>query len=308
MRVIAIRLDAILVILLAATLSAEAQQSLQYFELSPDDKPFKPYVAKLYTPKGIQILRDAPPDHLHHHALMFAIGVDGVSYWEETSKGGRQVIKENTTANLDLPEDCTNPRRAGAVLEWYPPGNKLPSMTENRTVVAVVCKQFDATILYWSTELSTAKDIVQADLTGSHYNGLGMRFIESMDKGGRFLNSHDAEGEIIRGDERIFRADWCAYQAEADGKPVTVAIFDTPSNTRPATFFTMGDSSSHFAYLAATLGLYKAPMPLKNGETLIQRYGVVAWDGHRNKEEIAVLYNWWTRNITNEKNNAEEIQ
>nr|MBC8372148.1 PmoA family protein [Planctomycetota bacterium] len=39
------------------------------------DVPFKPYVQQLFSPKGIGILRDAPHDHLHHHALMFAIAV-----------------------------------------------------------------------------------------------------------------------------------------------------------------------------------------------------------------------------------------
>ena len=40
--------------------------------------PRKPYVKQLFTPGGIQILRDSPFDHKHHHALMFAVAVDGV--------------------------------------------------------------------------------------------------------------------------------------------------------------------------------------------------------------------------------------
>ncbi len=40
--------------------------------------PFKPYVEKLYTPSGVNVLRDSPHDHQHHHALMFALGVNGV--------------------------------------------------------------------------------------------------------------------------------------------------------------------------------------------------------------------------------------
>ena len=37
------------------------------------DVPFKPYVQEFFTPSGVNVLRDAPHDHLHHHALMFAI-------------------------------------------------------------------------------------------------------------------------------------------------------------------------------------------------------------------------------------------
>ena len=32
------------------------------------DVPFKPYVKELFTPSGVNVLLDAPPDHLHHHA------------------------------------------------------------------------------------------------------------------------------------------------------------------------------------------------------------------------------------------------
>ena len=35
--------------------------------------PFKPCVQQLFSPVGVNILRDAPADHLHHHALMFAV-------------------------------------------------------------------------------------------------------------------------------------------------------------------------------------------------------------------------------------------
>ena len=60
------------------------------------DVPFKPYVQKLFSPAGVNILRDAPFDHLHHHALMYAIKVDGVNFWEETPTAGKQLHKSFT--------------------------------------------------------------------------------------------------------------------------------------------------------------------------------------------------------------------
>ena len=56
-----------------------------------DQVPFKPYLRELYTPKGVNVLRNAPPDHQHHHALMFAVAADGVNFWEEAAGAGRQV-------------------------------------------------------------------------------------------------------------------------------------------------------------------------------------------------------------------------
>jgi hypothetical protein len=54
---------------------------------------YKPYVSKLYTPSGVQVLRDSPPDHVHHHGLMFALGVNEVNFWEESpGAGGLTVV------------------------------------------------------------------------------------------------------------------------------------------------------------------------------------------------------------------------
>ena len=47
------------------------------------DVPFKPYVKELFTSSGINVLLDAPPDHLHHHGLMFACAVNNVDFWGE---------------------------------------------------------------------------------------------------------------------------------------------------------------------------------------------------------------------------------
>ena len=40
---------------------------------------FKPYVQQLCTFRGENVLRDAPRDHLHHHGLMYAIKVNGIT-------------------------------------------------------------------------------------------------------------------------------------------------------------------------------------------------------------------------------------
>ena len=54
------------------TVSCDGKAGLTY---SYRSVPAKPYVKRLTTPGGVNILRDAPHDHLHHHALMMALGV-----------------------------------------------------------------------------------------------------------------------------------------------------------------------------------------------------------------------------------------
>ena len=41
---------------------------------------FKPYVRELYSLNGVNLLRDAPADHLHHHGLMYTIRVNDLNF------------------------------------------------------------------------------------------------------------------------------------------------------------------------------------------------------------------------------------
>jgi hypothetical protein len=114
-----------------------------------------------------------------------------------------------------------------------------------------------------------------------------------MDRGGRFFNSERAEGEIVRGSERLTPARWAAYAAVADGGPVTVAVFDHPGNPRhPARMFTM---TPPFAYLAATLNLWREPWELSGGRAMDLRYGVAIWDGETDPAGVEAVYRRWVR-------------
>ncbi len=63
---------------------AAGNQPLLVYRWKGGGTEFKRYVEKLYSPAGVQILRDSPFDHKHHHALMFAVRADGVNFWEES--------------------------------------------------------------------------------------------------------------------------------------------------------------------------------------------------------------------------------
>jgi len=254
------------------------------------DVPYKPYVQELCTPGGANVLRDAPHDHLHHHALMYAIKVDGVNFWEEHQAPGRQkhvrfldpkIVKEGNQSKAVFTEQ----------VEWEYPKTKKVLLLEERTIEVMCVKEFGARILNWQVKFRLPKGKVAATLTGSHYHGLGMRFLESMDTGGKFFTTEEKKGEIVRGTEQLTRSDWFAYTAAADGKPVTVAMFDHPQNARhPAWWFTM---TKPFAYLSATLNMHREPLPVVSGKPLVLNYGVVLWDGAVAKERIQKMYDWW---------------
>ncbi len=275
-----------------ADLRVEADQSAVVFKLADKplakyqyvENPAKPYLAELYSPGGVNVLRDSPIDHKHHHGLMFAVAVDGVDFWAEGDKFGLQKHREG-----QAPQVIERDGRSWAVgtqkIDWVAPPNDKLLLQETRTMVVGRVADSKATLVGGQLVLETPPGKDSATLTGSPYFGLGMRFVLSMDKGGSFLNADGKTG--VKGTNEA-RSAWCAYSASADGKPVTVAMFDLPQNPRhPATWFTMDEG---FAYMAATLNLSKEPLKIQSGKPLVLRYAVAVWDGKVEKAQIDQLY------------------
>ncbi|MDT8301102.1 MAG: PmoA family protein [Sedimentisphaerales bacterium] len=255
-----------------------------------ENVPFKPCVHELFTPGSVNVLRDAPADHLHHHALMYAIAVDGINFWEEQQAPGRQSHRSFTNIRIDKHGDVPGVSFTEQ-LDWVNPRNQELMLKEQRTIKVCQPDDLKVTLLSWQSCLAVPSGKESVTLSGSHYFGLGMRFVESMDTGGQFRNSEGRTGEIVRGDERITRADWCAYTAKANGKVVTVAMFGHPDNLRhPTHWFTM---TKPFAYLSATLNLYREPLKVLSGKPLALRYAVAVWDNRIKEEQIEKVYNWW---------------
>jgi hypothetical protein len=188
-------------------------------------------------------------------------------------------------------EDGRSPRLSED-LQWVAPdGTSL--LSERRTLDVFRAADPGVTLLTWRSRLRPAEGLAAAKLTGTHYGGLGARFIESMDQVGRFLHAADERGPAVRGAEHVTPSKWTAYVAPADGKPVTVAMFDHPDNPRhPAGMFTM---LKPFAYLSATPNIWKTPLELRRGEALDLCYGVAVWDGEAPAAQIETLYGRWLK-------------
>ena len=251
---------------------------------------FKPYVAKLFTPSGVNVLRDQIADHPHHHGLMFAVGIDGVDFWSEAKNCGRQISK-SFGPTKDKPSEFPGAAVIDNQLQWVGPQGGAALASEDRKITTYRREGLGASLLTWQTKLQPPEGKPSIKLSGSHYFGLGMRFVQSMDGADDFFTPEGkAAGEAVRGNERLVRGKWCAYAAEADGKPVTVAMFDHPSNVRPAWWFIMAKS---FAYMSATLNLHREPLVVEAGKPLVLTYGVAVWDGKVKAEEIEKLYARW---------------
>jgi hypothetical protein len=253
-------------------------------------KQMKPYMYTLFSPAGVNVLRDQIADHPHHHGLMFAVGIDGVDFWSETKTCGRQVCKSFDKVK-DVPGDNTWVATWESHIAWVGPEGGQTLAREDRKITSYDQRQLGASLLTWQTKLQPPEGKPSIKLAGSHYFGLGMRFVQSMDGADDFFTPDGkAAGETVRGNERLVRGKWCAYAAQADGKPVTVAMFDSPGNVRPAWWFIM---AKPFAYLSATLNLHREPLTVEAGKPLALTYGVAVWDGKVKAEEIEKLYARW---------------
>ena len=94
----------------------------------------KPYVDQLFSPAGVQVLRDSPHDHKHHHGLMYAVSVDGVNFWEEASRSSERE-KHRSLKEVD----GGVPRRHLRVgfaeeLDWMGPATDKPLLVERREI------------------------------------------------------------------------------------------------------------------------------------------------------------------------------
>lgn len=277
---------------LGGALAAAAQTNLFPLECGrlvgryqPAPAPMKPYVKDLFSPSGVPVTVDSPADHFHHHGLMFAIGAGETDFWTELPLGryGKQVPR---AADTRIVANGLKQK-----IDWLA-SNGAPVLVESRGVRLPAAMPGKPNVLTWVSVLEPAgADPVK--LWGRHYFGLGMRFPAVMDAKADFLLPAGTEtGRVVRSDETLRAAPWCAARGTIGGKLVTVAMWDHPANPRRALWFTM---SKPFSYLSATLNLEAEPATLKPGEKWTLRYGVAVFDGTADAAQIETARNQWLK-------------
>lgn len=247
------------------------------------DRP-KTYVHPLYAPNGAPVTQDSPADHVHHRGLMLAWSdIKGFDFWGEVNPDaphGRivhQKFKRRFNGSGDKPEFVE-------VNHWTADGKVL--LVEQRTIRAPNVDG-NATWLQWESELRVTGEPVELSAKGHPYDGLGIRFVASMDRGGALNSNGTSRIEAANGEP----ACWCAYTGALGSGPCTVAIFDAPDNPRhPAPFFVM---NTPFGYLSAA-PTFRQPFDLGKGQTIRLRYGVAVWNGPAERTTLDKAYEDWS--------------
>ncbi len=239
----------------------------------------KTYVHPLYAPNGKPLTLDSPEDHVHHRGVMLAWSdVKGFDFWGETNPG---------PPHGPIAHQRFESRRQNSVTginHWIGKGEVL--VVERQTIRAPEPDEAH-TWLEWESELRAPAGDLMLSAKDHPYDGLGIRFVHSMDNG-KVLNSNGT-AEIAKANGENAR--WCAYSGPFEAGVAGVAIFDHPANPRhPAPFFVM---KQPFGYLSAA-PTFREPFTVSAGQSLRLRYAVVSYMGESNGPALDSLYQRWS--------------
>ena len=254
---------------------------------------FKPYVRELITLDGVDLLRDAPADHLHHHGLMYGIKVNDINFWEEAPNAGRQVPQADLIREVKKESDGRSLAQFTQILHWVSAANVgVPDTTpvalliEKRTIGLTIQAASERLYLEWRSEFTVGPGTPLVTLTGSSYHGLGIRFRADFDGVAERLNS-EALPFPEDGLQGVLPTRWMAVSHVTAGRPYTLTLFQHPSNPGQLRFFSM---QKPFTYLSATQGLDEAPLIYRAGDRWTIRYLLLVSPGRPSKEQLDRQY------------------
>jgi len=259
---------------------------------------FKPYVRELYTLNGEDVLRDSPPDHKHHHGLMYAIRVNGVNFWEERESPGIEKPVKLLTHSVGKSKAGLPQAKFTQLIHWLASTNRDAAdssaaalLIEHRTLTLTVDRKNGEVALQWDAAFDVGKE-GNITLRGTDYNGLGLRLQPSFDRVATFQNSEGTpyDGRDTRNN---IPARWTSITGKRGNDEVTVALFGSPSNPGGNTvFFTLLEP---FAYLSATQGLNKKPLEYAAGDQFRLSYLLTVYNKPRSVDALDQRFKNWVK-------------
>lgn len=268
---------------------------LMTYALAPGS--FKPYVKELATIDGDNLLRDSPSDHLHHHALMYAIRVNGINFWEETPGAGVQKVVRTDPPDVSARPDGQAQVRLRQVLHWVAPQDAfLPDnangalLVEERVLTLTANDTAKEVALEWHSAFAVGGKTNVVTLAGANYFGLGLRFLQDLDPVAEHINA-GGPPDLSNNRQDTTRHPWGAVRFNRPGRPATIVVAGHPGNARgDSTFFTM---RTPFAYLSATQGLDQEPMTYRAGDRFRLGFLVTVYPELKSREAIDARIRSW---------------
>jgi len=260
---------------------------------------YKPYVKVLATLDGRNVLRDAPADHLHHHALMFAIRVNGLNFWEEIAGSGIQLPVQTTPIAPESAGPGISRARLLQTLHWVAPESAflpdtLPKalLVERRSLQLIVDETQGEIALEWRSEFEVGPAQPEVTLGGSSYFGLGARFLAELDDSATHFTP-DGPLDLSNQRQDVSQHPWVAVTFDPSKTPAIFAILGHPRN--PAGLPKYFSMKSPFAYLSATEGLDRQPRILRRGDRYVLQHLVILASSALNAERLNARHQRWLR-------------
>jgi hypothetical protein len=291
-----------LLLLLAASLSAQVNFSRDAIDVTVDGEPFttfhygaesgKPYLAPIRSASGKVVTRHFPMeqipgesrDHLHHTGLWFSYDdVNGVKLWENDPSYTKPHLGRIVVRSAEWKANVLT-----AVMEWRDPGGKV-LLVENRRMTFPSDPKLRT--IDFDIGLTAANDDVTFGDTkeGAFAIRLAEAFTER--KGAKIV---DADGRVGMAKVWGKRSNWVDYTAELDNERLGVAIFDHPSNPRHPTYWHARDyglfALNPFGRSAFDPNQEESKWKLPKGQTLSFRWRVVIHPGDAESGHVADLY------------------
>jgi len=260
---------------------------------------FKPYVRELYTLRGENVTRDAPPDHLHHHGMMYAVYVNGINFWEERGAPGVERHVELPMRVATIGAQGLPTASFTELIQWLSPSNQPGSdpltaalLSERRTLTVTVDEKNQEVALRWDSEFQVGPNAGKVTISGPNYDGLGIRLPESFNHVAKFQNSA-GQPYTAKDTHDVTTARWTSVSGQMGGRDVMLVMFGRPENARGDTaFYTMLDP---FAYLSATQALDKQPLEYAAGDKFSLSYLLTVYSANKSPGFISQRCQRWEK-------------
>lgn len=244
------------------------------------------YVHPVFSPAGVMLTDDYPPDHLHHHGIWAA--------WTRTEFEGRSPDFWNVGDRTGTVEPVSlDTVFSGAVFAglrarhaYVDLSAAAPTRALDETWTIIVYPERPDGIRLFDLEL------VQSTMGGSRlrlpeyrYGGVGFR-------GHRQWNgAENAEFLTAEGMERSnghgTRARWCHIGGSVDGRVAGLAVLDHPDNFRSPQPMRIHPSEPFFNYAPSQLGDWS----IQTSTPYTVRYRFLTYDGEPDPALIDRLWN-----------------
>lgn len=246
------------------------------------------YIHPVYTPAGIAVTDDYPPNHLHHHGIWAA--------WTKTQYQGRTPDFWNMGARTGAVRfESLDTLFAGPVMGGLIASHDYVDLmaSESLTIlreqwVMQVYRPVGGARPYHMFDLVVTQQVVGKDslkLPEYRYGGVGFRGHRQWDGGENtfFLTSEGRD----RSNGHATRARWCHIGGYVEGQLAGIAILGHPDNIEAPQPMRIHPTEPFFNWAPSQAGDWA----IAPDEPLTLRYRYVVYDGEPDADELDRLWN-----------------